>query len=103
MLSASKIALTPELAVQSDIARLTRKLTPRVAPPCDARRVISSRRRSIAPPGATFAIVSRWLATVAGSANRPKSDIKAAIPGKIARRIECDAGGDQQDAVFRNA
>jgi hypothetical protein len=27
----------------------------------------------------------RWLATLAGSANRPYIDIKAAIPGKFAR------------------
>src|ERR1700680_4773807 len=68
MLSASKIALTPELAVQSEIARLTIKLTPNVVPPSEA--VYGNQSRDA----------------------RKNSE----------ERVERDASGDQEDAVFRN-
>src|ERR1700730_2918355 len=104
ILRASNRAFMPALAVQREITRLTRKLTPSVVRPCEASRVISSRSTSMAPPGAMLAIVSRRLATLAGSANSPSTEISAAIPGK--NREQCvkrDTGGNQQNSVFRNA
>jgi hypothetical protein len=102
MLSASKIALTPELAVHSEIARPIRKLTPvlsrlgrRVGSFVrEARRSLhwGRRSRSCRETGYGSGVGKEAVYRNQSCDTRENSE----------QRIERDASGDQEDAVLRD-